>query len=161
MHKYWLPVGAALACVLAISVSSFSQSKKSTGKSSTTVVDKAYLQKVWDGWDALDGTKQAQFYAQGKHMFFDIAPLKYNSWEEYETGVAKELADYKDAKFTVNDDAEIHPSGEYTWAAATIKSDMEKKDGKRELSTFRWTAVFQKQGGKWLIVHEHVSAPLQ
>ena len=160
MHKYWLPVGAALACVLAISVSSFSQSKKSTGKKSTTVVDKAYLQKIWDGWDALDGTKQAQFYAQGKHMFFDIAPLKYTSWEEYETGVAKELADYKDAKFTVNDDAEIHPSGEYTWAAATVKSDMEKKDGKRELSTFRWTAIFQKQGGKWLIVHEHVSAPM-
>ena len=160
MDSHQLRFWGVLACALAITVSGFGQNKKSTGKKSTAGVDAAYLQKIWDGWDALDATKQAQFYAKGKHMFFDIAPLKYNSWEEYEAGVAKELADYKSAKFTVNDDAEIHPSGEYTWAASTIKSDMENKNGKRELSTFRWTAIFQKQEGKWLIVHEHVSAPL-
>jgi len=34
------------------------------------------------------------------------------------------------------------------------------KSGKREMGTFRWTVVFEKQNGKWLIVHEHVSAPL-
>ena len=154
---------AVLVCVLALSGIGLSQTEKSAANKSSRAagIDKAYLQKIWDGWDALDATKQAQFYAKGKHMFFDIAPLKYNGWEEYETGVAKELADYKGAKFTVNDDAEIHPAGEYSWAAATIRSDMEKNNGKRELSTFRWTAVFQKQGGKWLIVHEHVSAPMQ
>jgi len=27
------------------------------------------------------------------------------------------------------------------------------------MSTFRWTAVFEKKNGKWLIVHEHVSLP--
>ncbi|HKN36946.1 MAG TPA: nuclear transport factor 2 family protein [Terriglobales bacterium] len=160
---YQMRIWCVLVCVFALSVVGFSQTKKSAAKKSTGAagVDKAYLQKIWDGWDALDATKQAEFYAKGKHLFFDIAPLKYSSWEEYETGVAKELADYKGGTFTVNDDAEVHPSGEYTWAAATIKSDMEKKNGKRELSTFRWTAVFQKQGGKWLIVHEHVSAPMQ
>jgi ketosteroid isomerase-like protein len=160
---YPLRLWAVLVSVLALSLTGVSQTNKSTAKKSSAAagIDKAYLQKVWDGWDALDATKQVQFYAKGKHIFFDIAPLKYSSWEEYETGVAKELADYKSAQFTVNDDAEIHPSGEYTWAAATIRSDMEKKNGKRELSTFRWTAVFQKVGGKWLIVHEHVSAPMQ
>jgi len=34
------------------------------------------------------------------------------------------------------------------------------KSGKREMGTFRWTFVFEKQGGKWLLVHEHISEPL-
>jgi hypothetical protein len=29
------------------------------------------------------------------------------------------------------------------------------------MGNFRWTAVFEHEDGKWLIVHEHVSAPLQ
>ena len=73
----------------------------------------------------------------------------------------KELADYKAAKFTVNDDAEIHPAGQYAWVTATVKEDMTQKSGKREMGNFRWTAVFEKQNGRWVIVHEHVSAPMQ
>src|SRR5690348_9990859 len=66
--------------------------------------DKAYLQKIWDGWSTLDPANVNQYYVSGPHTFFDIAPLKYKSWDEYKTGVTKELADYKSAKFTVNDD---------------------------------------------------------
>ena len=29
------------------------------------------------------------------------------------------------------------------------------------MGDFRWTVIWQKEDGKWLIVHEHVSAPLQ
>ena len=124
-------------------------------------VDKAYLQKIWDGWATLDAAAQKQYYAQGPHVFFDIAPLKYGSWDEYQSGVSKELGDYKAARFTVNDDAQIHKSGNAYWITATVASDMTQKSGKREMATFRWTAVFEKQDGKWLIVHEHVSVPEQ
>src|SRR5439155_9866756 len=102
----------------------------------------------------------AQYYAKGEHTFFDIAPLKYSSWDEYEAGVKKVLADNQAGKFTVNDDAELHPAGDYVWGSATVKSDMTQKSGKREMGTFRWTYVFHKEDGKWLLVHEHVSAPL-
>jgi ketosteroid isomerase-like protein len=122
-------------------------------------VDKAYLQKIWDGWATLDVAAEKQYYAQGPHVFFDVAPLKYGSWDEYQAGVSKDLANYKAARFTVNDDAQIHKSGEAYWITSTVASDMTQKSGKRELSTFRWTAVFEKQNGKWLIVHEHVSMP--
>jgi ketosteroid isomerase-like protein len=120
-------------------------------------VDKTLLQKVWDGWGTLDAAGQKQFYAQGPHVFFDVSPLKYGSWEEYQANVAKELAEYKAARFTVNDDAQIHKSGDAYWVTATVASDMTQKSGKREMATFRWTAVFEKQEGKWVIVHEHVS----
>jgi ketosteroid isomerase-like protein len=42
-----------------------------------------------------------------------------------------------------------------------VKEEMTHKDGKTDMGTFRWTVVFEQQGGKWLVVHEHISAPLQ
>ena len=103
----------------------------------------------------------AQFYASGPHTFFDIAPLKYSSWDEYQKGVREVLADFKSARFTVSDDAELHAAGKYVWGTATVKEEMTHKNDKVDTGAFRWTMVFEKQGGKWLIVHEHVSAPAQ
>lgn len=146
--------------VLCASVS-FAQSKKASGKSAGPGPDKALLQKIWDGWSTLDPANAAQYYAQGEHTYFDITPLKYGSWEEYQKGATNVLANFKTAKFTVNDDAAIHPAGEYYWGTATVKEDATMKSGKREMATIRWTFVFGKQDGKWVIVHEHVSEPLQ
>jgi hypothetical protein len=54
------------------------------------------------GMDGGNSIRQSRFYAKGEHIFFDVAPLKYASWPEYQAGVVKELSDYKSAKFTVN-----------------------------------------------------------
>jgi ketosteroid isomerase-like protein len=150
----------AVFFVLTLAASSFAQPKKAAAKTSGGP-DKALLQKIWDGWAALEPSNQSQYYSQGPHTFFDIAPLKYSSWDEYQKGVVNVLADFKTAKFTVNDDAEVHTMGDHAWGFATVKEDATMKSGKREMGTFRWTFVFEKQGGKWLLVHEHVSAPLQ
>ena len=150
-------------CLFVITLSAATQAKKPAAKKASAgpAPDKAYLQKIWDGWSTLDPANTAKFYAPGPHTFFDIAPLKYNSWEEYEKGVKGVLAGYKSAKFTVNDDASIHPHGDLAWATATIHEEMTSKAGKVEMGNFRWTVVFENEDGKWLIVHEHVSAPLQ
>jgi len=147
-----------LAC-LVVAVSGVAAPKKSEKKGGP-VPDKAYLQKIWDGWATLDPANTAQFYATGQHTFFDIAPLKYDSWDEYEAGVKKVLADFKTAKLTVNDDVQLHPAGDYVWGTATVKEDAVMKSGKHEMATFRWTVVFMRENGKWLIVHEHISEPL-
>jgi hypothetical protein len=47
------------------------------------------------------------------------------------------------------------------WATATVSNELITKAGKIEMNTFRWTMIFENQDGKWMIVHEHVSAPLQ
>ena len=153
---------AVLLCLLALTMGGAAQAKKSSMKKSAgPVPDKAYLQKIWDGWSTLDPANVAQYYATGPHTFFDIAPLKYGSWDEYEKGVKEVLAGYKSAKCTVNDDAAIHPHGDLVWATATVAEQMTTKAGKVEMGNFRWTVVFENEDGKWLIVHEHVSQPLQ
>lgn len=130
-------------------------------RSESAGVDRAYLQSVWDGWASLDVTKQGRFYASGPRVYFDETPLKYGSWDEYKAGVSKILTEIRSAKFTVNDDAQIHPAGNIVWATATVAQDALLTDGKRDVTTFRWTVVFEKVDGKWLIVHEHISRPTQ
>jgi hypothetical protein len=111
-------------CLLAITASA--QSRKSTKKAPAgPAPDAAFMQKIWDGWATLDPSNVAKYYATGPHVFFDIAPLKYNSWDEYEKGVRNVIAGYKSAKFTV-DTPEVHPNGDLVWATAIIKEEMTK-----------------------------------
>lgn len=147
-------------CLLAIAVSA--QSKKAATKKDPAgpAPDAALMQKIWDGWATLDPSNVARYYAPGPHVFFDLTPLKYNSWDEYEKGFKPVAANYKSAKFTV-DLPEVHPHGDLVWATAIIKEEMTQKSGKVDMGNFRWTVLWGNEDGKWLIVHEHVSAPLQ
>jgi len=155
LHKLVLAVGVACSAL------TLTATAKKVPAGKTKSPDKAYLQKIWDGWATLDPANVAQFYASGPHTFFDIAPLKYSSWDEYQKGVRQVLADFKSAKFTVNDDADLHPAGKYVWGTATVKEEMTHKNAKVDTGNFRWTVIFEQQGGKWHIVHEHVSVPAQ
>jgi len=153
---------SAVAVMLMLSVTlAFGQDKKAAAKPSSGIPDKVHLQKIWDAWSTLDPANPAPFYASGAHVFYDIAPLKYDSWDEYQKGVVAVLAPFQSARMTVNDDAQIHPAGSIVWATATVKEDITMKSGKREMGNFRWTVVFEKQNGKWLIIHEHISVPAQ
>ena len=154
---------AISVCLLALTLASAAKSAKPASKKSPAgpAPDKALVEKIWQGWSTLDPAHTAQFYASGPHTFFDIAPLKYDSWDEYEKGAQGLAATYKSAQFSVNDDLVIHPHGDLAWATATIKEQMTTKSGKVEMGNFRWTVVWENQDGKWLIVHEHVSAPVQ
>jgi ketosteroid isomerase-like protein len=148
--------------VFAFAFPAVAQPPKPVAKKSVLAApDRAYAQKIWDGWSTLDPANVAGFYASGPHAFFDIAPLKYGSWEEYENGVKTELATYKSATFAINDDLAIHPHGELAWGTATVKYEMTEKSGKVDMGNFRWTVIFENEDGKWMIVHEHVSAPIQ
>ncbi len=124
-------------------------------------VDRAYLQSVWDGWGTLDAAHQTRFYAQGPHVYFDEAPLKYDSWGAYERGSAEILKTIKSAKFTINNDLKIHSAGNIVWATATVDQDATLTDGKRDVTTFRWTVILERENNQWLIVHEHVSRPTE
>jgi ketosteroid isomerase-like protein len=154
---------AVSLCLLALTLSAAAQAKKSPMKKAAAgpVPDQAYMQKIWDGWSTLNPANVAQYYATGPHTYFDIAPLKYGSWDEYAKGAQALVASYKSAKFVLNDDLAIHPHGELVWATATVHEEMTTKAGKVEMGNFRWTGIFENEDGKWLIVHEHVSEPIQ
>ena len=156
--------GVLLALALPLAAQTSAPPAKASAKNgaaSAAAVDRAYLQSIWDGWGSANLDQQGQFYVQGpNHLFFDVAPLKYSSWEEYKAGVAPSLQDAPKVTYTVNDDIQIHPAGNITWVDGTLTMAGTTPQGKQSL-LLRWTAVLEQHDGRWLIAHEHVSAPAE
>ncbi len=119
------------------------------------------LEQLYAAWSDLDPAKAAPFYAKDPDLaFFDVAPMKYTGWSEYAAGVPKAFANYRSAKFTLNDDLRVHRHGNLAWATATWRGELARKDGANEHIEGRYTAVLEKRGKGWLLVHEHMSVPL-
>jgi ketosteroid isomerase-like protein len=119
------------------------------------------LEKLYAAWSDLDPAKAAPFYAKDADLtFFDVAPMKYKAWAEYAAGVPQAFAAYRSGKFTLNDDLRVHRQGNWAWAAATWQAELAKKDGSKEHLEGRYSAVLEKRGEQWLVVHEHMSVPL-
>ena len=121
------------------------------------------VSKIAQAWESLDITKVDPYYAtDGDLTFFDIAPLKYANWAEYRTGVQKMFFEpNRSLKFTLKDDVRIHRRGRLAWATFTFGADVVSKQGASSHLDGRWTLMLeQRKGGRWVVVHEHVSVPL-
>ena len=156
--KRSVPVLLVLLAMLSATQTGLSQNEQ---PASSDPGFKTLMQRIWDAWSSGDPANAAPFYSkQADCVFFDVTPLKYDGWSQYNEGVKKVLANFQSAKFKVNDDASVHQLGNYAWATSTIDADLVPKNGSRQKATWRWTVMWQRSGPNWLIIHEHVSAPL-
>jgi len=122
---------------------------------------KELIQHYWEAWSTLNPDNAAPMYAkEADAVFFDVAPLKYNGWEEYKVGFKKAFANAASATIAPNDDLKATRRGNFAWTSNTFHGTIHQKDGKTMELLGRQTTVWEKRGGKWIIVHEHVSAPL-
>ena len=122
---------------------------------------KELIQQYWRAWSTLNPDNAAPMYAKDADaVFFDVAPLKYNGWEEYKQGVLKVFGGAAKAVFTANDDLKVTRRGNIVWTSGTFQGTITQKDGHTMDLVGRHTAIWEKRGGHWIIVHEHVSAPL-
>ena len=127
---------------------------------STGAPDAAWLQTVWDAWNTMDPANAAKFYDKSPHdVFFDIAPLQYRGWQAYEAGAKKVLSGFQALNCKVAE-PEMHGMGSWAWATSLVNCDTVHKDGSKAPMQLRYTGVFRKKAGNWLIVHEQISAPL-
>lgn len=123
--------------------------------------DRATLEKVLAAWATMDPARAGEFYSKDAgRLYFDIAPVKYDGWAAYEKGVRELFKTMKSISFKLNDDAQVHRAGNTAWGAATVATDVVNNDGSNMHLDARWTSIWEKHGGKWLIVHDHFSAPL-
>jgi len=130
-------------------------------KADDTAEFKSLIQHYWESWSTLNPDNASPMYSKDADaVFFDVAPLKYNGWEEYKEGVKKVFADAASASFVPNDDLKVARRGTIAWTSNTFRGTINQKDVKTMQLVGRHTAVWEKRGGHWIIVHEHVSAPL-
>jgi ketosteroid isomerase-like protein len=148
-------------CLVVFSSLAFAKTKKAATAAAPPDY-KGMMQAEYDLWSTMDSAKVSPLFAPDADLiFFDITPLKYNGWAEYQKGVMKVFEPYSTMKCTVNDDVHGGRSGNMAWTAGTVSCHAPKKDGGVDDLTLRTSEIYQKRGAKWLIVHEHASVPMK
>lgn len=155
-----------LLLLLALAPAAFAQAAKEKAKAPATGAAKSEtlgdrIRGVWKAWSAMDAKAAGAYYAKDPDaVFFDVTPLKYSGWGEYEKGVQAVFKAYKTISLKPNSDLKVHESGDWAWVTSTLTGEFTTAAGKQDSAQVRWTSVWQKRNGAWLIVHEHVSEPL-
>lgn len=122
----------------------------------------AVEQRLIDGFKAKDVNQIMSCYAPDESLFvFDIVPPR-----EY-VGAKAYRKDWEDlfAQFPGPAEADmshlnVTANGAFGYAHLIVHSALTDKQGKKLETDVRTTDVFRKVNGKWLIVHEHNSFPV-
>jgi ketosteroid isomerase-like protein len=113
-------------------------------------------------WSTGTADAPAKFYAQDDGLvFYDVAPFAYHSWKEYHEGVQTAfLNNAASIKLTAGKDLRVTRRGMIAWTTVPMHLAEKTKDGKTIELDIRYTGIWEKRGANWVLVHEHLSAPL-
>jgi ketosteroid isomerase-like protein len=119
------------------------------------------ITEFYKAWNTLNVANPAKYYSQEPGLiFYDIAPLQYKGWKEYQAGVGQLFQGMSSFQLIPNKDLKVTRRGKLAWTTMTLHISAKQKDGKPMELDARHTAIWEKVKGKWSIVHEHVSVPL-
>ncbi|HKG22646.1 MAG TPA: nuclear transport factor 2 family protein [Blastocatellia bacterium] len=151
----------AAAILIAISLSGSARAgKRATGNAAEAGLRKL-MADYYKAWNTLDPENAGRFYDEAPGLvFYDIAPLQYDGWNEYKRSLKSVFTQYSSFKLIPGNDLKVRRNGRMALVTLTLHlSAVHKTNGPLELDA-RHTAVLEKRGDRWLIVHEHISAPL-
>ena len=139
---------------------------KPAGPKTSTLGDQAQIAALEKGFAAAVGAKNVSkvmsYYAHDGLFVFDVAPPRQHvGWADYR----KDWQDFLGTEltgpltFTLADLA-VTVVGPVAWSHSIQDMRYAGKDGAKKQFTVRVTDVYRKTAGKWLIVQEHVSVPV-
>jgi uncharacterized protein (TIGR02246 family) len=127
--------------------------------------DKAQIQALEKGFaaafNARDSKKIMSYYARQSLFVFDVTPPRqYVGWEAYKKDWDGLLAAFPGPISATISDVSITVSGDVAYGHNIQDVHFTAKDGSKIEMVVRVTDVYRKIAGKWLIVQEHVSIPV-
>ena len=151
-------VAAAMLFVLA--GPAFASAKRPVRRRSRTDW-KSLLTTLYDAWGSRRAESASALYARDQDLvFFGLATQSSGGWSAYADGVQKRFLDEAlSLAFRPDDDLKATERGSVAWTTLTVHVSAVMKDGSRLELDCRHTAIWELRGGKWLIVHEHLSSP--
>jgi uncharacterized protein (TIGR02246 family) len=128
--------------------------------------DKAAIQALEDtyneGFNSKDVDKVMSVYVPGKELFvFDVVPPReYKGWEAYKKDFEELFSTFPGPMKNTISEQTIHVVGSLAYGHNIQTAEFTGKDGKKLKTVVRTTDVYRKINGKWLIVEEHNSVPV-
>jgi len=128
--------------------------------------DEAAIQALEDtyneGFNSKDVDKVMSVYAPGKQLFvFDVLPPReYRGWEAYKKDFEGLFAAFPGPMKNTISEQTIHVVGSLAYGHDIQTGEFTGKDGTKLKIVDRTTDIYRKKNGKWLIVEEHNSVPV-
>jgi ketosteroid isomerase-like protein len=149
--------------LVAFAAQAFSQAKApASSAASDKAAIEAQVEKYRKAFEAKDVNAIMANYAPGNQVFvFDaIPPREYASWDAYKKDWEGLFAAYPGPIKDTISELNITVVGPVAYSHRIESAEFTKKDGSKQQLATRATDVYRKMNGKWLIVHEHVSFPV-
>jgi ketosteroid isomerase-like protein len=156
-HRWSLYVALAVAGALLTFAGARAQQKATDDATFRKLIDDYCI-----AWSSGNADTPAKFYAQdGDLVFYDVAPFSYHGWKDYHEGVQKEFLDSAASiKLSAGKDLKVTRRANIAWLTVPMHLSEVAKDGKTVELDLRYTGIWERRGSGWLLVHEHISAPL-
>jgi uncharacterized protein (TIGR02246 family) len=128
--------------------------------------DKAAIQALEDtyneGLNSKDVDKVMSVYAPGKQLFvFDVVPPReYKGWDAYKKDFEELFSGFPGPMKNTISEQTIHVVGSLAYGHNIQSGEFTGKDGTKVKIVVRTTDIYRKMNGKWLIVEEHNSVPI-
>jgi uncharacterized protein (TIGR02246 family) len=127
--------------------------------------DKAQIQALERGFaaafNAKDTKKIMSYYTHDGLFVFDVTPPRqYVGWAAYKKDWEDIFAAFPGPLTFKLSDLSVTVAGDVAYGHSIQDSNFTTKDGSKAELVARVTDVYRKIGGKWLIVQEHVSVPV-
>jgi ketosteroid isomerase-like protein len=105
----------------------------------------------------------ASLYAKDAGLvFFGLGQTEYHGWRAYGQGIKSELFDnVMSLQFTPGNDLQVTEKGPVAWTTSSLHVAVTWNTGHEQDFKAEQTAVWENRDGHWLIVHEHISAPVR
>jgi ketosteroid isomerase-like protein len=156
-HRWFLYVVFAFLGALVTFAGARAQQKASDDDTFRKLID-AYC----SAWSSGNPDNAAKFYAKDPNLiFYDVAPFSYTGWKEYDSGVHDLLSTHvQSLSLTADKDLRVTRHGTIAWTTVSMHVLAKLKNGSSIDTPVRYTGIWEKHGKTWLLVHEHLSAPL-
>ncbi len=149
-------VAAVLICFLGLAAAAVPTSAQAG--------DKAAIESLYKGFNDAFNKKDANaimaFYAPDVFVFDVVPPRQYVGWDAYKKDWQDVFAAMPGPLQNSVSDLEITVVGPVAYTHYLDEGTMTDKDGKALHMVVRSTDVLRKINGKWLIVQEHNSFPV-
>jgi ketosteroid isomerase-like protein len=126
--------------------------------------DKTAIKNLYDEWNDAFNKKDVNaimaFYAPNVFVFDAIPPREYPNWDAYKKDWEGLFSSFPGPLTNSLSELHITVIGAVAYTRSVDDTTFTGKDGSKTRLVARTTDVLRKSNGKWRIVQEHVSFPV-
>jgi uncharacterized protein (TIGR02246 family) len=148
----------ALAACLAASPAHAQRARPSAATADATETFRPLVERYFTALGSRNLSNLDSLYGPaGAHVFFDIVGEPVQGWEAYKTHRAKLLEEIGALQLVPTGDLRASRQGNVAWTSTTFRGTVASRGHGVMRVTGRQSAVWERRGSDWLIVHEHLS----